>query len=558
MRNLSKSVLAIAIGLASSNSFADIISGPGPGNVTSPIVISDLQTKQTYKDHAIIVMPSGVSQTNIYQNSTQNLIEKSLSVSDEFQNSKQKVAGTSEGAIFKGTSSQDLYSSGQSLGSKFTDHASQAIDKGISSEDNFYDNSTQVMSSGGGSSTGATFYNNAKLQAYDNAQVKGATFHNNAELQAYNNAEIRDATFQDNSTGLVASGALMSGVTTLNDSSKLIVTAMPADLSTNIDNLIINGNSALLLNPDSTQPNNGNGQVTIGNITLNSGSINFGHEAGSSFTTLNTNVLAGTGGTLRMNGNLIGNNDALHADLISGNGTYTIQLNNVDSGKELNPEGHTLISGTIDPNSNPTFKFAKGQVDQGAHKAEAKIIKKPDGKISAVIVPNLSKTSNSADAVMGLASASQYVFDGEMQALRTRHGDVQQGNGGVWARYLHNSTDITAGAGAAFSLGQNGMEVGADKVFALADGKLSIGALTSYSKSSVNQRDENSHVRSMGAGLYSTYVSSAGYYVDGVVKFNHFNNDLRTRTDQGQAVKGSYSQNGIGASLEAGYKYALG
>ncbi|MBQ0954812.1 autotransporter outer membrane beta-barrel domain-containing protein [Serratia symbiotica] len=98
---------------------------------------------------------------------------------------------------------------------------------------------------------------------------------------------------------------------------------------------------------------------------------------------------------------------------------------------------------------------------------------------------------------------------------------------------------------------------GGDKVFDMAGGKLSLGALTSYSKSSVKQRGESSLVSSYGVGLYSTYLSSVGYYIDGVVKFNHFNNDLRTHTDRGQSVKGSYHQNGYGASLEAGYPYSL-
>ncbi len=85
----------------------------------------------------------------------------------------------------------------------------------------------------------------------------------------------------------------------------------------------------------------------------------------------------------------------------------------------------------------------------------------------------------------------------------------------------------------------------------------SLGALTSYSKSSVKQRGESSLASSYGVGLYSTYLSSVGNYIDDVVKFNHFNNELRTHTERDQSVKGSYHQNGYGASLEAGYPYSL-
>ncbi|MFN1150355.1 autotransporter outer membrane beta-barrel domain-containing protein, partial [Serratia liquefaciens] len=222
---------------------------------------------------------------------------------------------------------------------------------------------------------------------------------------------------------------------------------------------------------------------------------------------------------------------------------FTLTTINPDTGKPTpnNPDNH----GT----------------DQGTHKAV--VVTKKDsvtGKTIVGLITDTSKTSNATDAVMALASSTQYIFDGEMQALRTRRGDIQrfdQGEGGVWGRYLHNSSDIKAGAGADYSLGQNGMELGGDKVFDVAGGKLSVGVMTSYSKSSVKQRGDSSQVSSYGVGLYSSYLSSVGYYIDGVVKLNHFNNDLRTRTDRGQAVKGSYDQDGYGASLETGYQYTL-
>ncbi|MCE2004303.1 autotransporter outer membrane beta-barrel domain-containing protein, partial [Enterobacter asburiae] len=201
--------------------------------------------------------------------------------------------------------------------------------------------------------------------------------------------------------------------------------------------------------------------------------------------------------------------------------------------------------------------------DQGAHKVNVVTRKDPKtGKTVVALITDTSQTSRSADAVMALASAPQYIFDGEMQSLRSRRGDIQQttgGEGGVWGRYLHNSTDVRAGAGADYRLGQNGMELGGDKVIDLSNGdRLAIGALTSFSKSSVKQHGDSSQVSSYGAGLYATWLNSTGVYVDGVVKYNHFSNELRTHTDRGQAVHGSYDQNGYGASLEAGWQYMAG
>lgn len=343
------------------------------------------------------------------------------------------------------------------------------------------------------------------------------------------------------------------------------------DPARKIENIVINNGARLNI------LNTGNGSsendaVTAGTITMNGGTIQFGHESGSDhYSTLFADTVEG-GGNLIMNGNLATHhNDVLSTGSMAG--WYGITLNNQDSGREIagdsdlfnliqidNNKGTVFTLSTVNPDTGKPTPNNHG-TDQGTHKVVVVTKKDPvTGKTVVALKTDLSKTSNSTDAVMGLASAAQYIFDGEMQALRTRRGDIQrfdQGEGGVWGRYLHNASNIKAGADADYSLGQNGLELGGDKVFDVAGGKLSVGVMTSYSKSSVKQRGDSSQVSSYGVGLYSSYLSSVGYYIDGVAKLNHFNNDLRTRTDRGQAVKGSYGQDGYGASLETGYQYTL-
>ncbi len=48
-----------------------------------------------------------------------------------------------------------------------------------------------------------------------------------------------------------------------------------------------------------------------------------------------------------------------------------------------------------------------------------------------------------------------------------------------------------------------------------------------------------------------------GYYIDGVLKFNHFKNELRTHMSDGTMVSGDYHQNGFGGSLEVGKYFSL-
>lgn len=178
---------------------------------------------------------------------------------------------------------------------------------------------------------------------------------------------------------------------------------------------------------------------------------------------------------------------------------------------------------------------------------------KPNVGTSPTPVRRLTK---SADAVLGMATAPAYVFNSELQNLRFRHGDFMQNSssqGGVWGRYTGSDNRISGGASSGYSLTQNGFETGGDKVFDLGESRLAVGAFVSYTDNSVNHnRGGDSTIGSTGGGLYATWSDNNGYYLDGVLKYNHFSNELRTRMSDGTAVKGDYSQNGFGGSLEAG------
>ncbi|GDM60757.1 autotransporter outer membrane protein [Escherichia coli] len=160
-----------------------------------------------------------------------------------------------------------------------------------------------------------------------------------------------------------------------------------------------------------------------------------------------------------------------------------------------------------------------------------------------------------------MATAPVYVFNSELQSLRFRHGDVTENTrlpGGVWGRYIGADKHISGAAGAGYTLTQNGMETGGDKVFELGDSQLAVGAFVSYTDNSVSHnRGGSSKVGSTGGGLYATWFDNDGYYVDGVIKFNRFSNKLRTWMSDGRAVKGDYNQNGFGGSLEAGKTFTL-
>ncbi|PHI32825.1 autotransporter outer membrane beta-barrel domain-containing protein [Budvicia aquatica] len=175
--------------------------------------------------------------------------------------------------------------------------------------------------------------------------------------------------------------------------------------------------------------------------------------------------------------------------------------------------------------------------------------------------PDVS-TTPSTDAVLSLASSTQFIFDGELQSLRFRQGSLNMNKGqnsGVWGRYLTNNTRIRANNNTAYRLQQDGIELGADTVLTTSGGRLITGGFVSYSDNMIKHaRGGASNTDSYSIGAYATYFDDSGVYVDSVLKLNRFNHALNARMTNGHSVQADYHQNAIGVALEMGYHYAWG
>ncbi len=328
------------------------------------------------------------------------------------------------------------------------------------------------------------------------------------------------------------------------------------------------------------------GDSTVGALTLDNGTVDFrpstttrmtpafqavslalGSLSGSGTFRMNTDIASHTGDMLNVAGNASGNfvldikNTGLEpvsagaplqvVQTGGGDAAFTLKGGKVDAGTweyGLSKENTNwyLKADTPPPVTPPTNPDA-GNPGTG----------KPDAGVSSPV----RRTTKSADAVLGMATAPAYVFNSELDNLRFRHGDVMQNTrapGGVWGRYTGSDNRISGGASSGYTLTQNGFETGADMVFDLGDSSLAVGTFFSYSDNSIKHaRGGKSAVDSTGGGLYATWFDNDGYYVDGVLKYNRFNNELRTWMSDGTAVKGDYSQNGFGGSLEAGRTFSL-
>ncbi|WP_302421595.1 autotransporter adhesin/invasin glycoprotein TibA [uncultured Citrobacter sp.] len=364
--------------------------------------------------------------------------------------------------------------------------------------------------------------------------------------------------------------------TTLTLDNGTILTGNVAGDSTGAGNMVVKGASVWHLDGDST----------VGALTLDNGTVDFrpstttrltpafqavslalGSLSGNGTFRMNTDIASHTGDMLKVTGNASGNfvldikntgREPVSAGAPlqvvqtgGGDAAFTLKGGKVDAGTweySLSKENTNwyLKTDTPPPVTPPTNPDA-GNPDVG----------NPDTGMPSPVY----RTTKSADAVLGMATAPAYVFNSELQNLRFRHGNVMQNTrapGGVWGRYTGSDNRISGGASSGYTLTQNGFETGGDKVFELDDSRLAVGAFFSYTDNSIKHaRGGNSSIDSTGGGLYATWFDNDGYYVDGVIKFNRFSNELRTWMSDGTAVKGDYSQNGFGGSLEAGKTFSL-
>ncbi len=385
--------------------------------------------------------------------------------------------------------------------------------------------------------------------------------------------------------------------TTLTLDNGTILTGSVAGDSTGAGDMAVKGASVWHLDGDST----------VGALTLDNGTVDFRPSATTRLTPvfqavslaldtlsgngtfrMNTDIASHTGDMLKVAGNASGNfvldikntgREPVSAGAPlqvvqtgGGDAAFTLKGGKVDAGTweyGLSKENSNwyLKANTPPPVTQPstpgtgnpgTGNPDAGNPDAGNPGAGNTGAGKPDAGTSSSPV---RRTTKSADAVLGMATAPAYVFNSELDNLRFRHGDVMQNTGapgGVWGRYTGSENRISGGASSGYTLTQNGFETGADKVFDLGESSLAVGTFFSYSDNSIKHaRGGKSKVDSTGGGLYATWFDNDGYYVDGVLKYNRFNNELRTWMSDGTAVKGDYSQNGFGGSLEAGRTFSL-
>jgi outer membrane autotransporter protein len=293
----------------------------------------------------------------------------------------------------------------------------------------------------------------------------------------------------------------------------------------------------------------GDGQVQ--NLTLNGGGVQFGNPG--QFFNLSVETLAGEGGTFYMHNNFTtGEVDTL---TVTGNasGNHLVALDS--QGTE--PVGAGSKSVVHIGSGDATFALAGGSVDLGAFSYD--LIQQ--GNNDWVLDTASRVISPGTQSVMALFNAAPTVWYGELSTLRSRMGEVRMDHGkaGGWIRAYGNKYNVSESSGVAYKQTQQGISLGADAPLPMGDGRWLVGLLGGYSKSDLDlSHGTTGEVDSYYLGAYTTWLDmQSGYYFDGVLKYNRFQNESTVRLSDGQKTKGNYDTNGIGASLEFGRNIKL-
>ncbi|MFJ2981632.1 MULTISPECIES: autotransporter outer membrane beta-barrel domain-containing protein [unclassified Pseudomonas] len=290
----------------------------------------------------------------------------------------------------------------------------------------------------------------------------------------------------------------------------------------------------------------------VGALTLEGGTVDLRAGQGP-FRTLTATSLSG-GGTFVLGTDLAGHlSDQVNIEgQAEGNHGLLVQNTGVDPVAEDHAQQvvHTEGGG-----AQFALRNANGLVDVGtfSYRLEQRdtdwyLVQNQDGTQPPIISP-------SARTAIAVFSAAPTVWYGEMSTLRSRMGELRGGRsqGGAWARTYGNKYQVSATHQVDYQQAQQGVSFGVDTPLPAQDGQWLIGVMGGYSESELNMRlGSNGRVNSYYLGVYSTWLSDNGYYLDAVLKANRFANKADVRMNDGEKATGDYDNYGIGGSVEAG------
>jgi outer membrane autotransporter protein len=291
------------------------------------------------------------------------------------------------------------------------------------------------------------------------------------------------------------------------------------------------------------------GESTVGKLHLDGGTVDLRGTA-SGFSRLTLGSLEGEG-IFTMGSDLA----AQEGDFldVTGSATGNHQLLVQNSG--INPLAGAAPQQLVHTASGDAqFSLIGEKVDFGTYAYQLEQQENATGGTDWSLVQT-DEVSAGSRSVIGLFSAAPTVWYGESATLRSRMGELRNGNdsSGGWMRAYGNKYNMSAGGGVTYKQNQQGLSFGADAPLPSSDGQWLVGLMGGYSKSDLDlQEGTTGKVNSYYIGAYTTWLADDGFYVDALIKANRFQNSSDVIMRDGAKSRGDYTNHGVGVSVEAG------
>ncbi|HHN8408718.1 TPA: autotransporter outer membrane beta-barrel domain-containing protein [Morganella morganii] len=418
--------------------------------------------------------------------------------------------------------------------------------------------------------------NNVKQVIKKGGLATDNTLTGNSHLTVENGGEAKNNTLNGDIDMIVEANGKATGKTTFNGKNHLDLYAATTN-GAYVEDLALSrtkGKSSVTVY-EGTQEHDA---VTIG--TLNGkAAVNFDHRTNpAGHTQMNINNLGNndpaqfnnTTLDFTMNSNILnGNSDFINTD--NAYGQHYVTIIERDTGKEavLNrPQSADFAYvKNVAGDSNAVFgmKDADGKIldlmDAGTyiHNIQTRTGANNDTTWSFTATDRLTP---SARAVLALSSAPQLMYNNEVDHLRARLHMLRTSDSienGLWMQGIGSNTKVDKDQ-IQYKLKHAGLELGADYQLALnSDSKLVLGGFTGFDKGDVkNDWAGTSDLDSYTFGAYATYLNTNGWYADALLKYNHFDNKLKTTSTNGYDVSSdNYSTSVWGMALETGYTFTF-
>ncbi|GAA5095208.1 hypothetical protein GCM10023260_02950 [Bartonella acomydis] len=495
----------------------------------------------------------------------------------EIYGGEQLVFGEGDvGGQIKGSSASNtvIYGQGETLGQQ------KIYDGGITWN-------TKVMRGGvqeiakesqsaknGGAAFNIQVFGGGKQRVLEGGKVVDVTLNETALQEIYAGGSVKNLIINDETKSLVHAGAILEGKTLLNHSGQLHLYAGNEKNRTTVEDIILNGRETKLY----SITDEFDGKSSLINKLTGEGSVIFAFTGSDPYySQLHVNNLSGS---LHFAFNTtIAHNRGDYFFIEKGQGNHTITI--ADSGVEITDPFSNKLDLIMDRSGGAYFSLTdlSGEeihaIDGGTYMYDLKQRKDENGKTWFLSADHISgpesplpnptdpfapgsSTTPSVDAVLSTSVAPGLIFNNELEIMRIGRGILDQNRKDInlWA-YALKSTEHIAASYINFKLEQTGLVFGADQLNELIHGDLYVGGFGSYDRARVaHKRGGNSHLNTYSIGAYATYFDHRGWYLDGVLKYNYYRDNLKAISTNGLAVQSDYNQWAIGGSFEIGCRFA--